>query len=201
MPFVIRSFLIGTLLNHENVYLVYPETTEARLSGTCFRGTDIECAGNFSLWATFEDMRRDKAFRELLEFEIMRAAQEYLNDESSDTRFDESIEIEHDQEVGWASTSPIDDFSEDDLEPFQPNKRVTGLKVRVDSGKLAPKTSLVTVVYSLYRHEDQMNWTAVIHSIYPGEDIGPLEVLGQYTDVSERERIAFFDWSHPGVAA
>lgn len=201
MPFAIRSFLIGTLTNHENVFLVFPEKTEARLSGTCFRGKDIECAGNFSLWSTFSDLRRDAIFRQMLEDEVVKAAQGYIDAESQETRFDESIEIEHEVEVGWASTSPINDFDDEDLEPFEPNKRVTGMRVRLNSDKLAPKTRLVTIVYSLYRHTDQMNWTAVIHSMYPGEDIGPLEVQDGYTDISEREGIAFFDWNHPGIAA
>jgi hypothetical protein len=46
-------------------------------------------------------------------------------------------------------------------------------------------------VYELKREDGDL--VAIIHSIYPGKDIGPLS-----GDLTASQNIVMFDWKHPG---
>lgn len=194
----IRTFPIATLDNNENVCLHYPENTESRLCDTCFRGKDESLAGNFFLWESFEEMRSCAAFREQLESSVIEAIHEYMETDPEEGHFEESTEIECGFEVGWSSVTSPEGFEADELEPFNLNKHVTGLRVRGTCPKDAPRTSIVTVVYSLYHSFEKKNWSAVIRSIYPGTDVGILRPTGGVKDLTVREGVVFFDWKHPG---
>ena len=94
--------------------------------------------------------------------------------------------------VGWESTSALSDYKEDDLERFTINRRSKGLRVKMcRTDLLAPKTCELTIVYELKIEDDKL--VAIIHSIYPGQDIGELR-----GNVTVREKRVFFDWNHPG---
>lgn len=166
-----------------------PRKTEERLAGTCFRRLDGGGrSGNFF---------SVKSLPQLLRLENSRVARELV--EAANAEIGEgfgtcSVQIDLDEPVGWASTSPIANFGEDELETFKPNRRSDAKRVIAGSSRRAPKTRSLTIVYELRRETREREQIAiVIHSAYPGEDIGELK-----DDVSAREGVAFFDWDHPG---
>lgn len=142
-------------------------------------------AGNFSKWATLESF-----FDEPL---ILRELEYHLNDARRHNIRTYSFEIVFDHPVGWSSTDDLRRYQDRDLEFFRPNRRSEGFRVKpLFSNLLAPQTNYVTIVFEFKKEHDGP--TAVIHTIYPGRDIG--ELVG---DVTEREGIVFFDWEHPGA--
>jgi hypothetical protein len=153
---------------------------------TCFRNTSSPLAGNFLSWKSLQDLFHDhEVMRHFLaEMEEMCLLRDFTT---------HSFSFMHPEIVGWESTAALSSYNEDSLERFT-RSRSNWLRIKpCRTDLLAPKTHEVTIVYELKPEADQM--VAVVHSIYPGQDIG--ELRGNVTD---REKRVFFDWNHPGVA-
>lgn len=155
--------------------------TAERLQGTCLRGKGRPLAGNCSLW--------DRPY------ELLRALGPHLvahvDEEWESTRggtHRHTITFPH--AVGWSSTEDLDRFDADDLVPFKLSEHARGLRLPDHAAVQAPLTSELTVVYKLKKKRLPQ---VVIHTVYPGPDVGPLQ-----GDVSRRMLVAFFDWDHTG---
>jgi hypothetical protein len=190
-----RNF--GELSSGEQFAIVVRTRTKDRLRNTCFRGRSVTKAVNFSRWASVEELVDDCA--NALENHFRNVIENDLLARSSEGPFPtESFELDCGVSVGWASTDKRERYQSEGalLERFAPNRASTALRVRNDatlSGfHYAPRTTAVTFVCEV-RHEDGA-WVVVIHSIYPGSDIGELK-----GDVTEREGVVFFGWEHPGM--
>jgi len=168
-----------------NIAVIVREATEVRLLTRCFRGTNLRLAGNFSRWSSADEMFRDK----LVKTEFLAELEELRVDRDFGTH---SLTIEHTEEVGWDSTAPIADYSPGMLEHFELNRKSWGMRVLKERTDIyAPRTNCLTIVYQF---KEEGDWAvAVIHSIYPGYDVG--ELVG---DITAREHRVFFDWSHFG---
>lgn len=164
--------------------IVRPEIEE-RLFKHHFRGRGKRLAGNF---CAFEKC-----------FDLFRRNPPWIASFVSDARqaLDEDYEeagysFDWGSTVGWAGAAQIERFSNDQIERFRPNRHSYAMRVRKNrTDILAPLTSIVTIVYEIQVERHQV--TLLIRSIYPGKDIG--EITGNITN---RERIVFFDWDHPG---
>jgi hypothetical protein len=164
------------LLGHE---------TEARLKGTCFRGRQVAKAGNFLLWESSNEIFETGGFPTLFIDEI-------LDDNGNVEEGLLSCTIEFHKTVGWESTDWLENYIEDEMEVFYPNRHSSAMKIKATSTELkAPRTKLITFVYHTVREDSAMK--VIIKSIYPGADIGELK-----GDVTAREGKVFFDWEHPG---
>ncbi len=177
------------LVTHEcdgyRVTVVVRYDVEERLKTTCFRGGVNRLAGNFFRWNDIKEFFRDK-------FIIQELADEVADAFENSAPGNLSAEIEYKDFVGWDSTNKMSNFSHEQLEWFRPNRRSRALRVRPElADVLAPKTKKITFVYELKREAGQP--TAVIWSIYPGEDVGELN-----GDITEREKVVFYDWNHLG---
>ncbi|MEK7555009.1 MAG: hypothetical protein AAB518_03445 [Patescibacteria group bacterium] len=162
------------------------QKTGDRLARTCFRGYEICCAGNFIRWSSLHELLEDLEVLEGLLHELQKAHCE--RDFST-----QSIMIEYGAPIGWSSTAPRSEFEDSALEPFQPNRRSQVLRVRRSRKDLrSPLTDKITFVVE-FKDENGMS-TAVIHSIYPGDDVG--ELAG---DITARRGVVFYDWNHPGA--
>ena len=186
--------------NGRELSIVVRDKTCNRLKTTCFRGQYVkppsqnlwvwkseQSAGNFIHWDSPEGplshMGDDAWNAFLTSIEQMLVKEEYGT---------HSMCLCLPRPVGWESTAPLQNYRSEDLEPFKPNCKSTALRVKPSLVHiLAPKTNNFTLVMELKPEEGGA--AAVIHSIYPGRDIGPLE-----GDVTEHEGRVFFDWSHPG---
>lgn len=167
------------------VAIIMRKQAEDRLSGTCFRGKSLALAGNFSLWSFAEELFREQEITDSFLTELNEAWFE----EDFSTR---SVGITHSAFVGWESTDERSRYAPEDLEAFTLNRKASGLRVKLGHTHLrAPRTKELTIVYQFKLEEDAV--AAIIHSIYPGRDIGELD-----GDVTEREQRVFFDWNHPG---
>lgn len=164
--------------------VIMRRNTIERLRDTCFRGPSIARAGNFSAWPDVHVFIHDNRILDKIISEMRELALEDLSETHS-------FEIEFETPVGWSSTGKMDDYPREDLEEFTPNRRSNALRVKRDIGHLARRTNLVTIIFEL--KDEGHSMTAVVHSLYPGRDIGEL-----FGDVSSREQIVFFDWAHPG---
>jgi hypothetical protein len=165
--------------------VVVRQRTKDRLRTKCFRGASLPYAGNFDFWTSAEQVFGDALVQE----EFADELDELLTKSDFKTH---SVNIDHDQIVGWASTSPSDKYQMSALERFSLNRKSTGLRVKPSrTDLLAPRTKKLTIVFEFKLEND--NPVAVVHSIYPGADIGELE-----GDMTHRERCVFFDWDHPG---
>ncbi len=165
--------------------IVVRSTTKNRLDTKCFRGTSEVLAGNFCLWNSAEELFSDREVMGhfLAELDEMWLAQNFGT---------HSVGVVYPTHVGWESTSPLKNYDEKDLEQFDLNRQSWGLRVKPASiDLLAPQTNELTIVYEFKSEDDRP--VAVVHSIYPGKDIGEL-----YGDVTDREQRVFFDWFHPG---
>ena len=194
------TYPIGTLPGGFNVTLHVPQQTLDRLAMTCFRGTRLARAGNFSRWSSFQELWSSDLRLEI-EADVLERAREYAATEPQKRRHDERFDVVCDEVVGWTSTAPIERFSKDDLEPFYPNGHAVAMRVRSDAGRLAPATTYVTVVYQLYLNAENKEWFAVVYSLYPGIDIGPMrneKSKRRRADITEREGVVFFDFNHVG---
>ena len=181
-------YLRTRLSDNAPALIIARSQTLERLSRTCFRGTNRKLAGNFSLWRNLEEMFMEPFIREQLLSDILASA-----DASTKNRTF-SITIYCSEEVGWSSTDTLSRYHNIVLEPFEPNRNSRALRVKANrTDHLAPRTQEVTIVYEL-RFEEENGWVAVIHSVYPGHDIGNLR-----GDITARENRIFFDWNHPGV--
>lgn len=179
---------IGKVLDKGgDVAIIVRSQTEERLRTTCFRDTTQPLAGKFFRWSSVEELFHD---HEVMEHFLAELSELWSQQEFGTS----SVSIVHSMPVGWESTAPRSNYAYEDLEEFQLNRRSSAL--RVDCSRtdlLAPKTSELTIVFEFKRERDES--VAVVHSIYPGVDIGELN-----GDVSEREWRVFFDWNHPGQA-
>ncbi|HRH27011.1 MAG TPA: hypothetical protein PLZ99_02530 [Parcubacteria group bacterium] len=165
--------------------LVVRDKTIERLKNTCFRGPNLALAGNFLAWVNMKAFLNNSRVIQ----EILSEAREINLVGFSLTR---SIEVNLDHPIGWSSTAELDKYPQEDLEEFFLNRHATALRVKMGNHKYkAPKTNTVTIVFEFKDEGD--SFVIVIHSIYPGIDIGELN-----GDVSKRENVVFFDWNHPG---
>ncbi len=168
-----------------NVLVKMDKKTVDRLSTTCFRGKALNRSGNFSEWCSIEEVLADVEFRNELLFEFREMAHE----EEFGTI---SVEIDCRRPIGWASTAKVAEFRSEDLEEFRLNKRSHAMRLKLDRQEIrAPKTSIVTVIVE-YKDYGRGPF-AIIHSMYPGPDIGQLD--GHMTN---EQGVVFFDFSHPG---
>ena len=159
---------------------------EIRLKGKCFRGLYERKAGNFLNWRSASEVFRDPHILR----EFLRDVVDALVAGTQMNR----VEILHHSNVGWSSTMPGTPRKPDYVEPFHPTRRSYAWRVKLDrTDILAPRTDLATIVYELKREDGRL--VAIVQSIYPGPDVGEIE-----GNVSYRERVVFFDFSHPGAA-
>lgn len=177
--------LSKTLPSGANAAVIVRHKTKKRLRATCFRGLSVRLAGNFLRWSSSDELFRDPEVMKhfLAELDHMWSQREFAT---------HSVTISHSLPVGWESTAPREQYHDKDLEPFTLSRRAWGLRVKLDCTHLrAPQTHELTLVYE-FKCEDGTP-VAVIHSIYPGSDIGELN-----DDVTAREQCIFFGWNHPG---
>lgn len=169
----------------ETVIVIVGGRASARLIDKNFRGSRYARAGNFSAWNSMQEFFLDRDIQKALLDEIIDATEEGLDQISS-------FEIEFDHVVGWSSTDDIDKYNPNTLTRFSPNSRSTALKVKNDCRTvLAPTTNILTIVF--YLTYENGKYIAVIYNVYPGRDVGDFD-----GDVTSREKMIFFDWSHPG---
>jgi len=96
--------------------------------------------------------------------------------------------------VGRSSTGKLADYPAEALVPYQPNKRSQALRIRPERRDiLAPPTCILTIVYQRKPPDDEGRQVVIVHSLYPGPDIGQLR-----GDITAREGVVFFYWEHPG---
>lgn len=170
------------------VCVVVRESTAQRLRQTCFRPGDQPRAGNFRHWRQMYSVLDDRIVMDALCNVLAKEIIEYEGEV-----VEASVQIRHDEVVGWASTSSINGFVAHQLRDFAPNSHTRALVINPKRRDIrAPQTKLVTIVYE-FKYEEDNGWVAVIHSIYPGPDIGELD-----GDITEREGVVFFTWEHPG---
>jgi hypothetical protein len=172
------------------VALIARSGTKDRLAGKCFRRTQEPLAGNFFTARSIPELLSldgSRALKELADTIV----QTYYGEDGGPGTFSSTVAF--DGPVGWASTAPLEQIDAGDLEDFDLNRGSWGKRARLGAGLIAPKTNLVTFVYEVRREDQQV--AVIIHSVYPGPDIGELK-----GDVSAREKVAFFDWNHPGEA-
>ncbi len=193
---------IGRATTGERMFLIFPRPTRERLATTCFRGRNVCRAGNFFAWERFEALFHD------LRDDIIDSARETIREDGNflvmnpGAKLCDSFEIEYETPVGWESTDALERYREDELVPFRPNDRSYGQRVRDELAdrRPAPLTPFVTFIADFRREPHKKSpdpvWFIFIRSIYPGRDIGELK-----DDITVREKVVFFDWEHPGVAA
>lgn len=179
--------LIKKLGGSNTVSIVMRKKAQDRLKGTCFRGFDVHQAGNFMVWRTPDEVFADEI--------ILQQFLETLHEDFVEGFFGtSSVEISHDNIIGWDSTVPCDIANGIALECIKFGRGI-GMKIPARyEGVFAPVTRSVTIVYEL-KVEERGRLVTVIHSMYPGVDVG--ELTG---DVTSREGRIFFDFAHPGVS-
>lgn len=167
------------------VAIIARGTTEDRLRTTCFRGNSLRLAGNFSRWHTVNEVFSEP---EVIGQFLASLEEDWEKRDFGTT----SVSFMCSTPVGWESTDRLDKYTAEDLEPYRPNRKSSALRVKpTRTDLLAPATSELTIVYELKAEEGEP--VAIIHSIYPGSDVGDLK-----GDFTKRENRVFFDWNHPG---
>ncbi len=174
------------------VHIVVPKNTEQRLAPLCFRKNQSQCAGNFRTWRHPLDVFCNSWVKDQFLAELYSLFQEG----ACELR---SVTIELPEIIGWESTDLRERYPADALEEFRPGngkRERSALRVRLDRREfLAPMTRLLTTVFDFGADRNRNDeYVAVIRSLYPSEDIGPLE-----GDITTREGRVFFDWNHPGA--
>ncbi len=165
--------------------VIMRDHTFDRLRNTCFRGPSIVRAGNFSAWGAAKEFLSDLRVQNAIISEMRELSKPGISEAHS-------VEIEFDQPIGWSSTDDLSKFPLEHLEAFSLNRRAGGLRVKLcHTEYLAPKTHVVTIIFEL--KDEGNSYTALVHSTYPGKDVGELN-----DNVSARENVAFFGWTHPG---
>lgn len=170
------------------VVIIVRAITEQRLASEkgCFRGTNRKLAGNFSVFSNCREVF-DNIYRPWLSGFMDDVARAYRNRERT-----ASYSFDYGMTIGWSGTDDVAKYRPEELEDFNPNRRSVAKRVKADQVHIyAPRTALITFVYEVRPEADQM--AVVIHSIYPGKDIG--ELVG---DITANEGVVFFDWNHPG---
>lgn len=166
-----------------------------RLMTTCFRpeGRVQNLAGSFSVWDSPENFFQDS----LVQDELICHADELAAEAEYGTH---SVTLSvFDKWLGWESTDQIERYTDfgilHELEKFNPNRKSNALRfpLRLKYKFKAPATNKVTVVFEFRPDKEDDGFLFIIHSVYPGEDIG--ELVG---NITEREQRVFFDWDHPG---
>lgn len=184
-------YLGKSLKDGSSAAIIVPLLTEKRLSTTCFRGTSLACAGNFMRWNSALGLFKDSMVQEHFLADMFDVRSEHrLRKHKS-----YSVTVVHTTPVGWESTAPLEHYTGNDVEEFQPTytDKWWGMRVKTDRTRLlTPHTNEITIVYA-FKIDDRDKAIAVVYSIYPGSDIGELK-----GDVTEREKRVFFDWDHPG---
>lgn len=172
--------------DREEYEIIVPKKTEKRLRTTCYRNQ--QTAGCFIDWRSSHDVFEDIEASELIENQINEIVNEMDNEGL--TSDEQSFTIEMPYEIGWSSTIALSRLPGGvELEEKPLNRRARAMFV-ADPLTPAPLTSLVTFVIQVKFDGD---WTVLIHSIYPGPDIGQLK-----GNMTKREKIAFFDWNALG---
>lgn len=168
------------------VAVVVRAEARERLAERRFKGVDVAVAGNFSRWATLEEFMSDDVV-------LLALDEEFRKTYRKDDFRTKSFEIRFGGRwIGWSNTDNLEIYTEEMLEVFEPNRRSLGYRVKLDRTDLeAPRTDIVTVTYEFRDEPDGP--VAVIHSIYPGENIGVVR-----GDISRDKEIVFFDYNHPG---
>lgn len=178
-------FQASKLLCGMPMLIICRSRTERRLTGTCFRQDGKPLAGNFSHFSSVKAVLDDpKVFRQFIE----ELSEVYNRQDFAG----HSVCVDCERIVGWESTASAEFYDREILEVFQPNRLSTALRVKLDRTDFkAPQTRKLTIVYEF---KMELNGPeAIIHSVYPGEDVGNLR-----GNVSEREGRVFFDFNHPG---
>ncbi len=178
-------YLERELENGTTVAVVVRQRTKERLAKTCFRGRGVRKSGNFLRWQSVEELFSEWP---VWKYFTKAVAKIYaLRDFGI-----HSYEFNLGEKLGWESTSRLEAFAPSSLEDFKPNRRSCGLRVKLNATHImAPMTTFLTFVYELKEENGQA--VAIVHSIYPGVDIGDLD-----GDVTTREGRVFFDFDHPG---
>lgn len=166
--------------------IVVPWETEKRLRGTCYRGPECKCAGNFMNFTSSDDLLGCQPVLA----GILTAVDYFWKERRFGSH---RFAIPCPDYVGWESTAPRDNFSEADLEKFDINECATGIRVKTSRTDLrSPKTREITVVLQVLPEGDSA--LIIIFTVHPGEVIGRLK--GNVSGWSNR---VFYDWNHPGV--
>ncbi|MFH1077741.1 MAG: hypothetical protein V1745_00450 [Patescibacteria group bacterium] len=188
----VRMYLPITLTDGTPTTIIVRYRTTERLAKTCFRGTDRTRAGNFFRFTRVDDIFKEGEVLAALRKHVLECIDELIETPGApDATYSSTVDVGH--TVGWESTSDLASFSEESLERFNPNRRSHALRVKPTRTDVrAPRTSLITFVYQLKREGD--GWAVIIHSLYPGRDIGELK-----GNITQRERRVFFTWEHPGA--
>lgn len=168
------------------VAVIVRSHTKDRLARTCFRGRNVRRSGNFFRWESAEELFRERYVWIYFTKEVAKVyAQKDLGTHS--------FEFNMGENVGWDGTSRLERFTSSELEEFKPNRRSRAFRVkRSETKQKAPMTTFVTFVYEL--KDENGKAVAIVHSIYPGVDVGDLD-----GDVTVREGRVFFDFDHPGA--
>lgn len=182
------------LANGNDVMLIVDRPTENRLRTTCFRQGSQPRSGKFSKWRFLTDLFDDLEVDDELRDRLPQLIDQLIDSGEDQIKVRMTIQLE--DKIGWSSTDDLSNYDSEELETFNPNKTSEALRIKTDRIDIkAPRTSELTLVFTLKRDaEDEADWVAIIHTIYPGSDIGPLE-----DNVSSRANVAFFAWDHPGA--
>lgn len=176
----------------ESLRIVITNRAKERLADKFARRTETgwPCtAGRFYYWRNLKEFLHDDWVIDQILFE----ASNLLKEKESGTH---SVTFSHRFLLGWESTDSRGKYRTEHLEKFRPNRKSTALRVRPELSFIhAPTTKEVTVVFEFRPFVGRARHTFIIHSLYPGVDVG--EISG---DVTEREGRIFFDWEHPGAA-
>lgn len=168
------------------------DQTLHRLRGTCFRPTKEPLAGQFLYWLNLFDILQDQWFRPSFLAEVETVVAGFSGD-----RRQQYFSVKHTEPVGWSATAPRQEFAASELEEFRPSQRSVAMRLRKDSGRMAPLTNEVTFSGDFLKLSDR--WSLVIYSVYPGPNIGRLSgPNGSVVDLTASRGVVFFDWSHPG---
>jgi hypothetical protein len=100
-----------------------------------------------------------------------------------------SITLDTKKLIGWSGTICEQQIPSEDTETFTLNKRATCRMIKHNTDHEAPLTTEVTFIIRIPKG----NRVALLESVYPGQDVGKLE-----GDVSSREKVVFFGFTHKG---
>lgn len=171
-------------IDNNSVLIIVRKETVTRLGDTCFRGIHKCLAGNFARWWNAKVLLEDPFINDQLHRKILIHSVDGLGTYS--------ITIDYPYIVGWSGTDDIEKYPHDSYREYRPNRHSSVMKISpLRKDILAPLTKQVTFVYELKREDGDL--VAIIHSIYPGKDIGPLS-----GDLTASQNIVMFDWKHPG---
>jgi hypothetical protein len=174
-----------------DIRIIVGKKDEEDLRKKCFRKNCFN-AGNFIYW--------DRPHAVFGDTTIIgeRTLREHFTDDVevgiAKNTVENSVCIDCIDPIGWTGVDDRARYPKTALAEFNPNRSSRALRIRPERRDiLAPLTPLITIAYSL-KPEGQDTYSAIIHSMYTGDDIG--EILG---DITAREHKILFDWNHPGI--